>query len=183
MGHIEFVMVFEIGRIAPKLGKGLHQIADDPAVDGLPVDGLAEDDLDGWKSLTDRLGKRVMLVGDDLFVTNKKRLADGIEKGLGNAVLIKPNQIGTLSEALSVISLAKAAGYKTVLSHRSGETEDTTIADLAVGTGAPFIKSGAPCRSERVAKYNRLLRIEGAIGIKAGMGAVYAFDQPKTIRI
>ena len=147
-------------------------------------DGLAEDDYEGWRSLTERLGSRTMLVGDDLFVTNRKRLADGMEKGLGNAILIKPNQIGTLSETLSVISLAKSAGYKTILSHRSGETEDTTIADLAVGTGAPFIKSGAPCRSERVAKYNRLLRIEGALGIKASTGeATYAFEQPKLIRI
>ena len=146
-------------------------------------DGLAEDDYDGWRSLTERLGSRVMLVGDDLFVTNQKRLADGIKKGLGNAILIKPNQIGTLSETLAVMSLAKSTGYKTILSHRSGETEDTTIADLAVGTGAPFIKSGAPCRSERVAKYNRLLRIEGALGIKASAGAVYAFGQPKSIRV
>ena len=146
-------------------------------------DGLAEDDDQGWQSLTERLGSRVMLVGDDLFVTNQKRLANGIEKGLGNAILIKPNQIGTLSETLSVISLARSTGYKTILSHRSGETEDTTIADLAVGTGAPFIKSGAPCRSERVAKYNRLLRIEGALGIKASTDAMYAFDQPKSIRI
>ncbi|MBQ8357647.1 MAG: phosphopyruvate hydratase [Clostridia bacterium] len=147
-------------------------------------DGLAEDDYSGWVSLTERLGNKVMLVGDDLFVTNEKRLADGIEKGCGNAILIKPNQIGTLSETLSVIQLAKSAGYKTILSHRSGETEDTTIADLAVGTNTPFIKSGAPCRSERVAKYNRLLRIESALGIRAhGDGAVYAFKQPETARV
>ncbi|MBE6702681.1 MAG: phosphopyruvate hydratase [Ruminococcaceae bacterium] len=133
-------------------------------------DGMGEDDYDGWKLLTERLGKKTLLVGDDLFVTNEKRLADGIKNGMGNAILIKPNQIGTLSETLAVIELAKSAGYQTVLSHRSGETEDTTIADLAVGTNTPFIKSGAPCRSERVAKYNRLLRIESALGIGAPIG-------------
>ena len=150
-------------------------------------DGLAEDDYDGWLALTKQLGERVMLVGDDLFVTNEKRLADGIEKRIGNAVLVKPNQVGTLTETLAVIRLAGSAGYQTVLSHRSGETEDTTIADLAVGTNAAFIKSGAPCRSERVAKYNRLLRIEGALGGAARMGlptnAVYAFRQPKSVKI
>ncbi len=126
-------------------------------------DGLDQRDTEGWAELTRRLGKRVMLVGDDLFVTNTGRLRMGIEEGLGNAILIKPNQIGTLSQTMEVIHLAKEAGYRFILSHRSGETEDTTIADLAVGLGAPFIKTGAPCRSERVAKYNRLLRIEGSL--------------------
>ncbi len=152
-------------------------------------DGMAEDDYEGWRQLTENLGQKVMLVGDDLFVTNEKRLADGIEKGLGNAILIKPNQIGTLSEVLRVCDLAKQAGYRIILSHRSGETEDTTIADIAVGLNAPFIKSGAPCRSERVAKYNRLLRIEGSVGTAKGdsalcpNGAVYAFKQPETTRV
>ncbi len=145
-------------------------------------DGLAEDDYEGWQDLTARLGKRVMLVGDDLFVTNEKRLANGIEKAMGNAILIKPNQIGTLSETLAVIRLAKEAGYRVILSHRSGETEDTTIADLAVGVNAPFIKSGAPCRSERVAKYNRLLRIESTLGTKDS-DTVCAFRQPHLQRV
>ena len=126
-------------------------------------DGLGEDDFAGVSALTARIGSRVMLVGDDLFVTNEKRLARGIRENAANAILIKPNQIGTLSETLRVIDLAGGAGYRHILSHRSGETEDTTIADLAVATGAPFIKSGAPCRSDRVAKYNRLLRIESAL--------------------
>ena len=127
-------------------------------------DGLGENDFEGVARLTARLGERVMLVGDDLFVTNEKRLCHGIKQGACNSILIKPNQIGTLSETLGVIRTAGAAGYRHILSHRSGETEDTTIADIAVATNAPFIKSGAPARSERVAKYNRLLRIEGAIG-------------------
>ncbi|MBE6580995.1 MAG: phosphopyruvate hydratase [Ruminococcaceae bacterium] len=127
-------------------------------------DGLGEEDFAGTRALTDALGARIMLVGDDLFVTNEKRLALGIAAGAANSILIKPNQIGTLTETLSVIAAAKRAGYRHILSHRSGETEDTTIADLAVATGAPFIKSGAPARAERVAKYNRLLRIEGALG-------------------
>ncbi len=127
-------------------------------------DGLGENDFAGVARLTARLGKGVMLVGDDLFVTNEKRLCHGIKEGAGNSILIKPNQIGTLSETLQVIHTAEAAGYRHILSHRSGETEDTTIADIAVATNAPFIKAGAPARSERVAKYNRLLRIEGAIG-------------------
>ncbi len=126
-------------------------------------DGLGEDDFAGVSALTARIGAHVMLVGDDLFVTNEKRLARGIKENAANAILIKPNQIGTLSETLRVIDLATGAGYRHILSHRSGETEDTTIADLAVATGAPFIKSGAPCRSDRVAKYNRLLRIESAL--------------------
>ncbi|MBQ3483582.1 MAG: phosphopyruvate hydratase [Clostridia bacterium] len=147
-------------------------------------DGLAEEDFAGWRMLTDTLGARVMLVGDDLFVTNTARLQKGICEGAGNAILIKPNQIGTLSETLRVIRTAKDAGYRTVLSHRSGETEDTTIADLAVGTNTPFIKSGAPCRSERVAKYNRLLRIEAALGSSAKAGdACFAFRQPESRRV
>ena len=127
-------------------------------------DGLDQSDFDGWADMTARLGSRVKLVGDDLFVTNTGRLKEGIEMGAGNAILIKPNQIGTLTEVLEVIHAAREAGYAHILSHRSGETEDTTIADIAVATGAPLIKAGAPCRTERVAKYNRLLRIEGSLG-------------------
>ena len=123
-------------------------------------DGLAEEDWDGWKILTERLGKKVQLVGDDLFVTNTKRLENGIEKGVANAILIKLNQIGTLTETLNAIEMANRAGYTAVVSHRSGETEDTTIADLVVAVNAGQIKTGAPARSERVAKYNQLLRIE-----------------------
>ncbi|MGN0143887.1 MAG: phosphopyruvate hydratase [Clostridium sp.] len=123
-------------------------------------DGLAEEDWDGWKILTERLGKKVQLVGDDLFVTNTKRLENGIEKGVANSILIKLNQIGTLTETLNAIEMANRAGYTAVVSHRSGETEDTTIADLVVAVNAGQIKTGAPARSERVAKYNQLLRIE-----------------------
>lgn len=123
-------------------------------------DGLSEDDTVGWEKITDTLGERIRLVGDDLFVTNPMRFRDGIDRRLANAILIKPNQIGTLTETLDVITMAKDAGYSFIISHRSGETEDSFIADLSVATNAPFIKSGAPCRSERVAKYNRLLRIE-----------------------
>lgn len=123
-------------------------------------DGLDENDWDGWVQLTERLGNRVQLVGDDLFVTNPARIAEGIKKGAANAVLIKVNQIGTLTETLDAIELAHRNGYRTIISHRSGETEDTFIADLSVGVGSSQIKTGAPCRSERVAKYNRLLEIE-----------------------
>ena len=133
-------------------------------------DGMAEDDWDGWRLLTDSIGKKVQLVGDDLFVTNVKRLQEGIEKGVANSLLVKVNQIGTLTETLDAIDLARQAGYSSVISHRSGETEDTTIADLAVATGAGMIKTGAPARSERVAKYNRLLFIEAELG----ESAVYA---------
>ena len=126
-------------------------------------DGLAEEDWEGWKVLTERLGNKVQLVGDDLFVTNPKRLGRGIEKNVANAILIKPNQIGTLTETLYSIQKAKQNGYKTVISHRSGETEDTTIADIAVGVNAGQIKTGAPCRTDRVSKYNRLLYIEEEI--------------------
>jgi len=124
-------------------------------------DGLAEEDWDGWRKLTQRLGDRVQLVGDDLFVTNPRRLQRGIDEGVANAVLIKPNQIGTLTETLEAIRLAKGAGYRTVISHRSGETEDPFIADLAVGTAAGQIKTGSLSRGERTAKYNQLLRLEG----------------------
>jgi enolase len=133
-------------------------------------DGLDQRDFEGWKEMTDALGKRIMLVGDDLFVTNEKRLSDGIKKGAANAILIKPNQIGTLTETIRVIQTAKRAGYQFIPSHRSGETEDTTLADIAVSVNASYIKSGAPCRSERVAKYNRLLRIESALGSGARYG-------------
>jgi enolase len=149
-------------------------------VDRFPIvsieDGMAEEDWDGWKLLTDRLGDRVQLVGDDLFVTNTKRLARGIEAGVGNAILIKLNQIGTLSETLAAMEMASQAGYASIASHRSGETEDTFIADLAVATGAGQIKTGAPSRSERVAKYNQLLRIEESLGPAATYsgGAVFA---------
>lgn len=123
-------------------------------------DGLAEEDWSGWKKLTDRLGDKIQLVGDDLFVTNYKRLEKGIEKEVANSILIKPNQIGTLTETLDTISLAKENGYGTIISHRSGETEDTTIADIAVAVNSGQIKTGAPCRTDRVCKYNRLLSIE-----------------------
>jgi enolase len=138
-------------------------------------DGLAEDDWDGWAALTSKLGDRVQLVGDDLFVTNTERLARGIEGGVGNAILIKVNQIGTLTETLEAIELARSAGYLSVISHRSGETEDTFIADLAVGTGAGQIKTGSASRTDRVAKYNQLLRIEEELGGAAEYpgGAIY----------
>lgn len=123
-------------------------------------DGLAEEDWESWKELTNKIGDKIQLVGDDLFVTNPKRLRNGIEKNIANAILIKPNQIGTLTETLDTIYMAKSNGYKTVISHRSGETDDTTIADIAVGVNGGQIKTGAPCRIDRVAKYNRLLKIE-----------------------
>ena len=130
-------------------------------------DGLAEDDWDGWKNLTQRLGEKVQLVGDDLFVTNTKRLDAGIKLGTANAILVKVNQIGTLTEAFEAVEMAHKNGYKAVISHRSGETEDTTIADLAVAWNTGQIKTGAPCRSDRVSKYNRLLRIEEELGTAA----------------
>jgi enolase len=138
-------------------------------------DGMAEDDWDGWCLLTRQLGSRVQLVGDDIFVTNPKRLAEGIEAGVANAILVKVNQIGTLSEALDAIALGARAGYAAVISHRSGETEDATIADIAVATNAGQIKTGAPCRSERVAKYNQLLRIEEQLGRQATYPGLSAF--------
>ena len=149
-------------------------------VDNYPIisieDGLAEDDWDGWKALTERLGHRIQLVGDDLFVTNTERLGKGIDLGITNSILIKLNQIGTISETLDAIEMAKVAGYTAVISHRSGETEDTTIADLVVATNAGQIKTGAPSRTDRVAKYNQLLRIEDELGSLArykGMDTLY----------
>ncbi len=133
-------------------------------------DGLAEDDWDGWKALTDKLGKRIQIVGDDLFVTNVKRLRMGIEKGVANSILIKVNQIGTLSETLDAIDLARSNGYTAVVSHRSGETEDTTISHLVVAMNTGQIKTGSACRSERICKYNELLRIEEELGKKAVYG-------------
>jgi enolase len=127
-------------------------------------DGMSEDDWEGWKALTQALGARCQLVGDDLFVTNTERLAQGIERGIANSILVKVNQIGTLSETLDAVSMAQRAGYTAVISHRSGETEDATIADLAVATNAGQIKTGSLCRSERIAKYNQLIRIEGELG-------------------
>ncbi len=140
-------------------------------------DGMAEDDWEGWKLLREKVGSRVQLVGDDLYTTNKERLSRGISEQSSNSILIKPNQIGTLTETLAVIEMAKRAGWTSVISHRSGETEDVTISDLAVAMNTGQIKSGAPCRSERVAKYNRLLRIEEELGEKAryaGMGAFHS---------
>ena len=148
-------------------------------VDKYPIisieDALDEEDWDGWKRLTERLGKKVQLVGDDLFVTNTERLSKGIENGCGNSILIKLNQIGTISETLEAIKMAHRAGYTAVTSHRSGETEDTTIADLAVALNTSQIKTGAPSRSERVAKYNQLLRIEEELGSAAQYAGMKAF--------
>ncbi|MCG8325838.1 MAG: phosphopyruvate hydratase [Thiotrichales bacterium] len=150
-----------------------------PWFDKYPIitmeDGMAEDDWDGWKSLTDSLGDRVQLVGDDLFVTNTEILEEGIEKNIANSILIKVNQIGTLTETLAAIDMAKKAGYTAVISHRSGETEDTTIADLAVATSAGQIKTGSLSRSDRVAKYNRLIAIEDELGDKASYPGRDAF--------
>ena len=130
-------------------------------------DGMAEEDWDGWAALTSRLGRRVQLVGDDIFVTNSTLLARGIERGVANSILIKLNQIGTLTETLDTVALANRSRYTTVISHRSGETEDVTIADVAVATNAGQIKTGAPARSDRVAKYNQLLRLEEQLGDQA----------------
>ena len=130
-------------------------------------DGMAEDDWEGWKLLTEALGKNIQLVGDDLFVTNTSILSKGIEEGIGNSILIKVNQIGTLTETLNAINMAKEAGYTAIISHRSGETEDTTISDLAVATSAGQIKTGSLSRSDRVAKYNRLMKIEDELDGKA----------------
>jgi enolase len=150
-------------------------------VDEFPLvsieDPLAEDDWDGWVSLTESIGGKVQLVGDDLFVTNPERLEDGILRGAANALLVKVNQIGTLSETLDAVTLAQSAGYRCMMSHRSGETEDTTIADLAVATSCGQIKTGAPARSERVAKYNQLLRIEEALGDAARYAGELAFPR------
>jgi len=141
-------------------------------------DGLAEDDWEGWRLMTDRLGSRIQLVGDDLFVTNPQRLREGIETGCANAILIKLNQIGTLTETLDTIGLATRAGYRSVISHRSGETEDTTIADLAVAVSAGQIKTGSLCRTDRVAKYNQLLRIEEGLANRAAFLGRAAFATP-----
>jgi len=138
-------------------------------------DGFAEDDWEGWHMMTQALGKKIQLVGDDLFVTNKVRLKQGIDSGVANSILVKVNQIGSLTETLETMNLAKEAGYTTVMSHRSGETEDVTIADLAVATNAGQIKTGAPCRGERTAKYNQLLRIEGELGKRAVYAGKSAF--------
>jgi enolase len=138
-------------------------------------DGMDEEDWEGWSTLTDRIGNRIQLVGDDLFVTNTQRLKRGIEAGVANAILIKVNQIGTLTETFAAIRMAREAGYAVVMSHRSGETEDVTIADLAVATGCGQIKTGAPSRSDRVAKYNQLLRIEEALGLDASFPGRSAF--------
>jgi enolase len=155
-------------------------------LDAYPIisieDGLAEDDWEGWAELTERLGTRVQLVGDDLFVTNTERLGRGIAAGCANAILIKVNQIGTLTETLEAIELARSAGYASIVSHRSGETEDTTIADLVVATGVGQIKTGAPARTDRVAKYNQLLRIEEMLAESARYAGAGAFRQvaPRT---
>ncbi|HSK29165.1 MAG TPA: phosphopyruvate hydratase, partial [Candidatus Limnocylindria bacterium] len=138
-------------------------------------DGFAEDDWEGWRMVTQALGRKIQLVGDDVFVTNKTRLKKGIDSGVANSILVKVNQIGTLSETLETMNLAKSAGYTTVISHRSGETEDVTIADLAVATNAGQIKTGAPCRGERTAKYNQLLRIEEELGTRALYAGKNAF--------
>ena len=138
-------------------------------------DGLAEDDWEGWRELTARLGKKVQIVGDDIFVTNRERLAKGIREGVANSILIKLNQIGTLTETLSTIEMAKKAGYTVVISHRSGETEDTTIADVAVATNAGQIKTGSASRTDRVAKYNQLLRIEEELGEQGSFAGKEAF--------
>jgi enolase len=143
-------------------------------------DGMDEEDWDGWRTLTERLGERVQLVGDDLFVTNPERLRRGVEAGVGNSILVKVNQIGTLTETMEAIRIAAESGYTAVISHRSGETEDTTIADLAVATGAGQIKTGAPSRSDRVAKYNRLLRIEEELGGSAEFPGLNAFVQRRS---
>jgi enolase len=140
-------------------------------------DPLDEEDWDGWKAITDAIGDKTQLVGDDLFVTNVERLARGIEGGQGNALLVKVNQIGTLTETLDAVDMAHRAGFKTMMSHRSGETEDTTIADLAVAVGSGQIKTGAPARSERVAKYNQLLRIEDELGEAARYAGASAFPR------
>jgi enolase len=139
-------------------------------------DGMAENDWDGWKLLTERLGKRIQIVGDDLFVTNTRILREGIRQGIANSILIKVNQIGTLTETLEAIEMAKKAGYTTVISHRSGETEDATIADLSVAVNAGQIKTGSLCRTDRIAKYNQLLRIEDELdetGVYTGKDVFY----------
>jgi enolase len=179
--------LFEKGMYVFRKSDGARKTAGEMAefwadwVDHYPIvsieDGLAEDDWEGWQALTARLGKRVQLVGDDLFVTNAGRLRQGIETGVGNSILIKLNQIGTLTETLETIALAREAGYTTVISHRSGETEDSTISDLAVATNAGQIKTGSACRGERTAKYNQLLRIEEMLGKRAVYPGKAAFKR------
>jgi enolase len=168
---------------AEKTQRSAEELVDyyEKLVDNYPIisieDGMAENDWQGWKVLTDRLSKKIQLVGDDLFVTNTEILEEGIKKKVANAILIKPNQIGTLTETLAAISMAKAAHYNTIISHRSGETEDTTIADLAVATNAGQIKTGSLCRSDRVAKYNQLLRIANALGERGRYAGRAIFSQ------
>ena len=145
-------------------------------------DGMAENDFEGWRMLTEKLGARCQLVGDDLFVTNTCLLSRGIQKGIANSILIKPNQIGTLSETMDAIFMAKEAGYTTIISHRSGETEDTFIADLAVGVNSGQIKTGSISRSERVSKYNQLIRIEEELGLAAKYPGLKAFRGQKPIK-
>ncbi|WP_373228950.1 phosphopyruvate hydratase [Cohnella sp.] len=145
-------------------------------------DGCSEDDWEGWKLLTEKLGDKVQLVGDDLFVTNTERLSDGIKQGVGNSILVKVNQIGTLTETFDAIEMAKRAGYTAVISHRSGESEDSTIADIAVATNAGQIKTGAPSRTDRVAKYNQLLRIEDRLGATAKYGGKEAFYNLRNLK-
>jgi enolase len=153
-------------------------------VDNYPIisieDGMAENDWDGWKALTDKVGDRVQLVGDDLFVTNTKRLSQGIERGIGNSILVKVNQIGTLTETYEAVEMAKRAGYTAIISHRSGETEDTFISDLVVALETGQIKTGSASRTDRVAKYNQLMRIEDMLGAQAqyaGMQAFYSISR------
>jgi enolase len=169
--------VFEGRSLAPQEMNGYWG----ELVDRYPIvsieDPLAEDEWAGWRALTERLGERVQLVGDDLFVTNVDRLRRGVDEGVANAILVKVNQIGTLTETLQAIGLARERGYAAVISHRSGETEDTTIADLAVATGAGQIKTGAPSRTDRVAKYNQLLRIEEELGERASYPGWEAFPR------
>jgi enolase len=164
-----------------KLSAAELTAANGELVDAYPLvsleDPLYENDWDGWIALTEQLGGRVQVVGDDLFVTNPERLEDGITRGAANALLVKVNQIGTLSETLDAVTLAHNSGYRCMMSHRSGETEDTTIADLAVATGCGQIKTGAPARSERVAKYNQLLRIEESLGDAARYAGDLAFPR------
>jgi enolase 1/2/3 len=176
---------FDDGKYVFKKSDGRARSADDMVrlyedwVRQYPIvsleDGCAEDDWEGWKSLTQTLGKKVQIVGDDLFVTNQVRLKRGIDSGVANSILVKVNQIGSLTETLETMALAKQAGYTTVISHRSGETEDVTIADLAVATNAGQIKTGAPCRGERTAKYNQLLRVEEELGKRAVYAGKKAF--------
>jgi len=142
-------------------------------------DGMAEDDWTGWELITEKLGSKTLLVGDDLYVTNVNRLYEGIKRKASNAILIKLNQIGTLTETIKAITMAHQAGWTAIISHRSGETEDTTIADLSVGLNTGLIKAGAPCRSERTAKYNRILRIEEEMGEKASFAGMQAFQNLK----